>query len=224
MAAVVMDAIRNPQKLRPDDECVVGEAARQFWERSMLYASESSRRRFIETFDNYTASVVQQAHDRAENHIRGIDDYFVVRRDTIGARPSFVVLTFALNLPDEVFVDPMIQKVTNACIDMLILGNDLCSYNVEQARGDDSHNIITIVMHQKKIGLHDAMNWISEYHSMLEKDFMDGINSIPSFKHALDNELKRYVDGLGNWVRANDCWSFESQKILCYGWLADSAK
>ncbi|KAG6893153.1 hypothetical protein C0995_001404, partial [Termitomyces sp. Mi166 len=123
MAVIVMDALRNPDKARTANECVVGEAARQFWKLSSKYACEGARRRFIETFDKYTASVVQQVQDRAHNYIRNIDEYLLVRRETIGVKPSLTILEFELNLPDEVFEDPVIQRLTNACIDMIFLSN-----------------------------------------------------------------------------------------------------
>ncbi|KAJ7493605.1 hypothetical protein FB451DRAFT_1490788 [Mycena latifolia] len=31
-------------------------------------------------------------------------------------------------------------------IDLLILGNNFCSYNIEQARGDDGHNLVTVMV------------------------------------------------------------------------------
>ncbi|KAG6876332.1 hypothetical protein C0993_003968, partial [Termitomyces sp. T159_Od127] len=123
MATVAMDAIRNPDRIRTAGECVIGEATRQFWELSAQYASIGARRRFIEALDGFAAGVVLQAQDRAQNYIRNVDEYFLIRRDTIGARPAFVVLEFGLNLPDEVFEDPIIQALTNACIDLIILSN-----------------------------------------------------------------------------------------------------
>lgn len=76
-------------------------------------------------------SVVQQAQDRTADYIRDIDSYFEVRRDTIGAKPSFAILEVHMNLPDDVFENPIVKTLTSTAIDMLIIGNDLCSYNVE---------------------------------------------------------------------------------------------
>ena len=76
-------------------------------------------------------SVVQQAADRNNNHIRDVDSYFEVRRDTIGAKPSFAINQLYMNLPDKVNNNPVIKKLCELCIDMLIIGNDLCSYKVE---------------------------------------------------------------------------------------------
>ncbi|KAG5350946.1 hypothetical protein C0989_008523 [Termitomyces sp. Mn162] len=214
LASIVMDGLRNPDKPRPSGESVIGEIARQFSKISMKCASEIARRRFIAKFDMYTAAVVQETIDRAENHIRSIDDYFLVRRHTIGAMPSFVLLHFELELPEEVFEDPVIQRLENASADMISLCNDICSYNIEQARGNDYHNIVTIAMHHEQLGLKEAMRWAGDYYLKLEKDFLADMKSVPSFGKTLDVEVRRYVDGLGNWVRANECWHFESPRYF----------
>jgi hypothetical protein len=92
---------------------------------------------------------------------------------------------------------------------------DIASYNLEQARGDDNHNIITTVMHQNKTDIQGAMNWVSNYHKELEAKFMDLYeNAIPKFDEPVDTKLARYVDGLGNWVRAGDQWGFESERYF----------
>lgn len=74
---------------------------------------------------------MQQAADRDHSHIRSVDHYFELRRDTIGAKPSFAILEVKMDIPDDVINHPSIVTLTEACIDMLIIGNDLCSYNVE---------------------------------------------------------------------------------------------
>ncbi|KAG5335594.1 hypothetical protein C0989_000920, partial [Termitomyces sp. Mn162] len=99
-----------------------------FWKLSMRYASEGASRRFIESIDEYTASVVQEAEDRAQSYIRSIDEYFHVRRKTVGVKPSLALFQFGLNLPDDVLEDPIIERLTNACIDMIILDNVKLSF------------------------------------------------------------------------------------------------
>lgn len=76
-------------------------------------------------------SVVQQSEDRDNNYIRDIESYFVVRRDTIGAKPSFAINEVHMNLPDYVLEHPIFKSLTASCIDMLCIGNDLVSWNVE---------------------------------------------------------------------------------------------
>ncbi|KAJ7112783.1 terpenoid synthase [Mycena crocata] len=187
-ADIIMHALKNPHVPRPEVEWIGGEVARQFWLNAMRIATPTAQRRFVNTFQLYMDSVVQQAEDRTEHHIRGIDEYFEVRRDTIGAKPS---------------------------IDMLIIGNDLCSYNVEQARGDDGHNLITIVMHALDLNLNAALMWISDLHDKLVDQFLTAYKWVPRFNNPdLDAQVLEYVDGLGNWVRGNDVWSFESERYF----------
>lgn len=46
-----------------------------------------------------------------------------VRRDTIGAKPSFAILETAMNLPDEAVYHPNIVELSIVTIDMILLGN-----------------------------------------------------------------------------------------------------
>ena len=148
-ADIIMDAIRNPHTPRPEGEWIGGKVAREwvpylcverividtdflrFWLNGIKSATATSQRRFVDTFQLYMDSVVQQAIDRNNSHIRDVESYFEVRRDTIGAKPSFAICEVHMNLPDTVLNHPVIMKLTELCIDMLIIGNDLCSYKIE---------------------------------------------------------------------------------------------
>ena len=68
-------------------------------------------------------AVVQQAEDRRQNHIRTLDSYLDVRRDTIGAKPSFAILELEMDLPDDVFNHPTLENLRTWVIDMLCIGN-----------------------------------------------------------------------------------------------------
>ncbi|KAJ7737458.1 terpenoid synthase [Mycena maculata] len=214
LADIVMNALHYPAMPRPRGENIVGEIMRQFWERAKMTATPSAAHRFVETFALYTNSVVEQALDREHSVIRTVDAYLSIRRDTIGAKPSFALLEFDMNLPTDVIEHPTMVSLINTTIDLLILGNDLCSYNVEQARGDDGHNIITVVMVQFKLDLDAVLDWISQFHDSLVAQFLMHARDIPSWGPVLDPQVGLYIDGLGNWVRANDCWSFESERYF----------
>ncbi len=86
---------------------------------------------------------------------------------------------------------------------------------MEQARGDDGHNIITVIMHHHKADIQTAMNWVYDYHKGAEARFMDLYeNHIPKFGEPVDAELARFAEGLGNWVRSNDQWNYESERYF----------
>jgi hypothetical protein len=76
-------------------------------------------------------SMVQKAQDRTEDHIRGIDEYFEVRRVTIGVKAAIVINEIRMNIPDEVLRNEHIETLISASTDMILIANDLYSYNVE---------------------------------------------------------------------------------------------
>lgn len=93
----------------------------------------------------------------------------------------------------------------------------LTRHGCRQARGDDGHNLVTIVMNEKQLDLHAALKWIGDLHDRLVAQFLSEFPKVPSFgSEALDAEVAIYVDGLGNWVRANDTWSFEASQFICH--------
>lgn len=70
-------------------------------------------------------------------------------------------------------------------------------------------------MHERKCNLTFALEWISELHDRLVETFLSTLKTVPSFDNlTLDKQVSTYVDGLGNWVRANDTWSFEVRGLL----------
>ena len=85
---------------------------------------------------------------------------------------------------------------------------------MEQAKGDDAFNIVTVVMNQLGTDVHGAMEWVAERHRHLVDQFLEHVGKLPSWTPEIDAQVARYVDGLGNWVRANDSWSFESQRYF----------
>ncbi|KAG1847826.1 terpenoid synthase [Suillus subalutaceus] len=211
---VIMDALRHPYKPRPKGEWVGGEVARQFWERTICNASGQSQKRFVARFDEYLDGVVQQAIDRSGHHIRDIQSYFDVRRKTIGAWPSFALLELGLDIPDEVISHPTIEDMAVASTDMIALTNDIISYNREHARGDDGHNIVTIVMHELDTDVNGAILWVMDHHTKIEKKYFEAEAAIPKWGEPIDSQVREYCYGLGNWVRANYHWHFESERYF----------
>jgi hypothetical protein len=95
----------------------------RFWELAIQTATATAQRRFVDTFGQYMNAVVQQAEDRTQHHIRSLDSYLDVRRDTIGAKPSFAILELEMDIPDHVFNHPTLENLRLWVIDMLCIGN-----------------------------------------------------------------------------------------------------
>ena len=74
--------------------------------------------------------------------------------------------------------------------------------------------MVTIVMHQFDTDVQGAMDYIGGLHDRLAGAFLLTKDRLPSWGEPIDSRVARYVHGLGNWVRANDQWSFESQRYF----------
>ena len=65
-------------------------------------------------------------------------------------------------------------------------------------------------MHELQTDIGGALEWISKLHDQLSEQFLSDFAAVGSFGDPiLDAQVATYIDGLGNWVRANDSWSFE---------------
>ncbi len=68
-------------------------------------------------------SVVAQAEDRHQCYTRNVEDYFKIRRLTIGTDPSYAMLELGYDLPDEVFYHPTVVELGRLACDLIIIDN-----------------------------------------------------------------------------------------------------
>ena len=100
----------------------------RFFRRTVDVVGEDSPAiiQFITDFDTYTTAVIQEADDRAEGTIRNVADYFTLRRETCGAKPSFSFFALGLNMPTEVFEHPLIMSLVECATDLIAIVNVSC--------------------------------------------------------------------------------------------------
>ncbi|KAK7443530.1 hypothetical protein VKT23_015703 [Stygiomarasmius scandens] len=215
LSDICLDALRNPDKPRPQGEHPVGQLHKDFMSQLKKNSSQTTLRRFIPSYERYLEAVLYEAADRESHIIRGsIDDYLALRRYTGAIKPSFDLILLPVEIPDEVLLDPRIVNLEMIAIDMVAVANDVVSFNVEQARGD-IHNAVIVVMHQKGLSVQEAMDDVNEWYNQRGKDFLDAMLDLPECpSNAVREKLKWYVHGLGNWVTANYEWSFGSKRFF----------
>lgn len=183
----------------------------------------------------FVQSVVRETEDRTSERVLNIEEYLTLRRDTIAAMVLFALVELRSDIPEEALEHPSLAKLTKGAIDLLALTNvslncfpngtdvlltttkkkciqDLHSYATEFARGLDSHNIITVAMHEHDLDVQAAMDWLGVYIKKVAAEFLADMKEVPSFGEETDKKVKAYIDGLGYWVRGNDCWSIETRR------------
>ncbi|KAJ7811924.1 terpenoid synthase [Mycena olivaceomarginata] len=189
---IAMDAVENPDKPRPEEESIIGEITRQFWQRASAQAPKAARERFVKSWGLYLGSVA--------SYICSMDEYMASRRLNIGCDPSFVLLEISLDLdlPHEVMEHPRHHI-------------DMVSYKKEVLTNSADYNIT----------LRGAIKWISHRNDELvgrfletKEDILNHRNGVPSWGEDIDIQVAKYIDGLGQWIRGHDEWSFNSERYF----------
>jgi hypothetical protein len=96
----------------------------------------------------------------------------------------------------------------------MITLKDILSYNLEQMRGDDLHNLVTCVMDEYQTDVNGAILWVEDFLLGAAERFHTAKAVLPEWDEPLNSLVKAYCDGLGHWVRGFDDWSFEGERYF----------
>ncbi|KAI0031632.1 isoprenoid synthase domain-containing protein [Vararia minispora EC-137] len=220
---MVVDALERPHVIVPveDGQCNLREMARQFWQDALAVAPSAyaAQRRFKANMISYMNAVANEADDRAQGTIRSIDAFLEFRRQTAGGYPTLFPMDFCFDIPDEVMQHPTMCAFNDMFADSIFLTNDLYSYNVEQASGFDTQNLVTVVMNEQHVSAQDAMDWVGHYNAQLVGRYAALKADLPSWGPVVDRDVEAYVTSIGHGIRGVDAWSFESERYFGPGGL-----
>lgn len=85
---------------------------------------------------------------------------------------------------------------------------------MEKSRGLEVHNSVESVMHEHGFDIQSAIDWLECYVAGVRVEFLDNIANMPSWGEDIDRRVKIYIDGIAQWVRGNDDWTFESGRYF----------
>lgn len=177
----------------------------------------ATKRRFLVDFISYLDSLPEEARDRETGRLRDRAEHFDLRRRTGGLLPSFDFIYMPLDLSDEVANHEVVKRITLATGDLVIIANDVYSYNVEQAGGQKrvAHNIVDVVLRERQKGVQDAMDVVGANYRELFISLVNDYNNLPTFDDPAQNEvLREYALGCLDWVEANVEFSLDSQRYF----------
>ncbi|KAK0211241.1 terpenoid synthase [Desarmillaria ectypa] len=200
---------------QPEEEMNAGKLARDFWARCIPDAGPGAQARFKETLELFFEAVNIQALDRDRGIIPDLESYIDVRRDTSGCKPCWALIEYALDidLPDEVAENEVIQALNQHTNDLVTWSNDIFSYNVEQSRGD-THNMIVIMMVYHGKTLQEAVDFVGERCRNTIDAFIEGTKHVPSWGPEIDPIVKKYIQGLQDWIVGSLHWSFMTTRYF----------
>ena len=85
---------------------------------------------------------------------------------------------------------------------------------MEKARGLELHNSVELVMHEHGLDIQGAIDWLERYAAGVHAGFLDNVTKMPSWGEDVDRRVDIYINGIAQWVRGNDDWTFESGRYF----------
>ncbi|RDB26083.1 Linoleate 10R-lipoxygenase COP4 [Hypsizygus marmoreus] len=210
---IFLNAMKDPNW---DDRSTFSQMTKVFRTRFLRLCRPKATARFLKHWETYCASVVKEAELREANTILDVDSFIALRRENSAVRLCYGLVEYCLgtDLPDDVFEDPTFMEIYWAAVDLVCWANDVYSYDMEQSKGIDGNNIVTVLMKNNNITLQEASDYVGVHAQKLMDRFISAQTRLPSWGASVDSEIARYIKALGFWVKGNLDWSFETQRYF----------
>jgi len=170
----------------------------------------------MDSNEHFSKNTIQEALDREshkdKNVVRDIQLYLVMRRESIGTRPCFVLMrsTRRLYIPDDVLIDPTIREMENVALDMVSIVNDVYSFKKEWGDNGALNNLLTVLQKDpmtNHLDLQERLDYIEKLFKTAWDRFQACREKLPSFDPDMDQQVAAYADGLIDWIVGNIQWS-----------------
>ncbi|KAF8652264.1 hypothetical protein AX16_004480 [Volvariella volvacea WC 439] len=210
---IFLNALSDPTW---SDGSVLARMTGEFRARLVSQAGPRALRRFVAHCKDYIAGVIREAELREKREVLGVHDYQLLRRENSAIRTCFALAEclVGIDLPDEVFEDPVFLNIYFAATDMVCWANDVYSYNIEQAKGHSGNNIMTVLMKEKGLDLQGASDHVGRHFKKLIRIFLSSQAKLPSYGVDVDAAIEQYIASIGHWVRGNIDWSFQTERYF----------
>jgi Terpene synthase family 2, C-terminal metal binding len=189
-------------------------------QRLSLCATESQLFRFISAVRGYFLAQFWEAGHRADDKPAALAEYQVMRRHG-GAVPTCTALidvAGGFELPGAEFCRPDVRELTDIAVNVTCWANDILSYPKESARSLKVHSLPAVLAHERNLDTATALTAAAALH---DAEVARYLKAEPVVRGRAGPELRRYLDGLRNWMAGNFYWSRETSR---YGLPASDAR
>ncbi|KAI0751983.1 isoprenoid synthase domain-containing protein [Fomes fomentarius] len=171
--------------------------------------------RFTRAMNDWLTSHVDHAPNRSTDEIPSVGRYIELRRRAYAwaAFSAMVEYSADAKLPEYVFDDPVLRKMTEALGDLVAWANDLCSFDKEQADGD-YQNLVLSVMVERDCDLQTAIDVSTDMMRSRVEEYLGYKTQLPLFGDEVDAEVAKYVQGLEHYVQGCIVWNYHSPRYF----------
>ncbi|KAJ8489361.1 hypothetical protein ONZ45_g13624 [Pleurotus djamor] len=175
-----------------------------------------SWKRFRTHVGSYLKTMKTEVEGREAHHTLSVKEYLVQRRYNSATMQCFdmVELGLGIDLPPFVYEDKHFLTAYHAAVDMVWLGNDICSYRMERNLGHAEHNVITVYMKELDLNIQAAFDHGGDEFKKLWMLFQSARSTLPSFGPELDVDVRRFLDACLEWVIGMIHWNYETPRYF----------
>ncbi|MFJ2114035.1 MULTISPECIES: hypothetical protein [unclassified Streptomyces] len=201
----IMRAVESPDSGSPGDSPHTA-ALRSLRLELDRFASPRQVRRVTDAMRVYTSGLVWEAAWRTNAALPSLDDYITLWMRAIGMAPSTAMIEVVggFSVSDEDMQDPRVRALTEITWTLVSWDNDLYSRNKELVRADDNLNLIDVLCQEQGC---DPRLALVRVVTMRDRVMVLFDRLAQQVLKEADDDLRRYVKGLGQFVRGHLDWA-----------------
>jgi 5-epi-alpha-selinene synthase len=209
-----IEICENPDVISPRGPAAA--AMCDLYRRTLPKMTLAWRQRFTRHFMQYLDTYNWTARNHLQGTIPDINAYLKNRHHSGGMTVSIDLIELAehLYLPEELLMSQAFKRLSHATNAVVCWSNDMVSLAKERARGD-VNNLVVIFQQTYHLPLQEAIEQVNEMVTAEVHLFERIERSLPPIEPGrLADDVRKYLDGLKSWMRANLDWSAETHRYL----------
>ena len=186
-------------------------ALSDFWLRIIQCSERRWQLKFIKGVKDMFDGGMWQFEHVAKGIKPDLEEYLKVRQYFGAAHLSTDALEgiAKIYLPEEVYRDPIVHRLTEICRNTICFSNDLFSFGkeIEEQNNGAEFNLVMILKHKYHLTIEDAILKAANIHDDLVREFIRLSSMAFKYDSEINSILQVYVDALGKLMRGNIEWS-----------------
>jgi Terpene synthase family 2, C-terminal metal binding len=165
--------------------------------------------RFMSAVRGYFLAQFWEAGHRADDRPASLAEYQVMRRHS-GAVPTCMALidvAGGFELTDEEFCRRDVRLLTDIAVNVTCWANDILSHPKEARRNLKVHSLPSVLARERQVSVGEALSVAAAMHDAEVARYLE---TEPALRREGGPLLRRYLDGLRNWMGGNFHWSMET--------------
>lgn len=202
--------------LEQNKKCEIGPdgpilaALSDFWQRMLLRSKKTWQRRMIRGIKDMFAGGMWQFRHIVGNKRPEFNEYMVMRQFLGAANlaTDSLEVTGQIELQEEVYQNPAIERLTEICRNTICFANDLFSLSKEIANSNGADfNLVTIVKNKFQLTIEQAIKRTATIHDGLVEEFIDISKKAFVYNDTVNAMLAKYLHALRYLMKGNIDWS-----------------